>query len=184
MTALRPRQSRQLGCEQPERVRPPQRTEFSLEEMTAAAQAARRRGLPMMVTRTAKNPCGSPFSRDAGPWNTGFFMVRRTWRAWRKRRCSGCRRRSHAGVCGASGANRPAVGRRPPDGRSSLEQLHQARRLDVPVVLGSDSGSRVWSTGRRHRRDEASDGGGFSLPKPSAVLPSMGRSLLAATSDG
>ncbi len=116
--------------------------QFSLEEMTAAAQAARRRGLHMMAHANGEEPVRIAILAGCRSVEHGFFMgpenlARMAEKAvfWVPTVIPMQGFAEHL----AQTNRRSDVARRSVD--HQLEQLHQARRLNVPVALGTDSGS-------------------------------------------
>jgi imidazolonepropionase-like amidohydrolase len=116
--------------------------QFSLEEMTSAVQAARRRGLPMMVHANGEEPVRIALRAGCRSVEHGFFMGPEN-----------LERLAQEGVFWvptvvpmqayaehlAQTDHRSEVARRTVD--HQLEQLRQARQMNVPVALGTDSGS-------------------------------------------
>ena len=116
--------------------------QFSLEEMTAAAQAARRRGLHMMVHANGEEPVRIAVLAGCRSVEHGFFMgpenlARMAEKAvfWVPTVVPLQAYAEHL----AQTDRRSAVARRTV--AHQLDQLRQARRLNVPVALGTDAGS-------------------------------------------
>lgn len=116
--------------------------QFSLDEMTAAVRACGRKGLPVMVHANGEEPVGIAIGAGCRSVEHGFFMGPENLRrlaesgvVWVPTVVP-----MHAYGCKLDPSDRRAqVARRSVD--HQMEQLQQARLLNVTVALGTDSGS-------------------------------------------
>jgi imidazolonepropionase-like amidohydrolase len=115
---------------------------FSLAEMTAAVQAAERRGLQVMAHANGEEPVRIAVLAGCRSIEHGFFMGSENLArlaeksvAWVPTVVPMQAYADHL----AQADRRADVARRTVE--HQLEQLHQARRLNVMVALGTDSGS-------------------------------------------
>lgn len=116
--------------------------QFSLDEMTAAVRACGRKGLSVMVHANGEDPVGIAIGAGCRSIEHGFFMGPEN-----------LRRMAESGMVWVPtivpmhvhGRNREPSDRRAQVARRSvdhqMEQLQRARRLNLTVALGTDSGS-------------------------------------------
>lgn len=116
--------------------------QFSLEDMTAAVEAARQRGLSVMVHANGEEPVRIAIAAGCRSVEHGFFMGSENLKRLAEKRVvwvpTVAPMNVYARRLGPSD-RRAQVARRTVD--HQLGQLQQARRLEVPVALGTDSGS-------------------------------------------
>jgi imidazolonepropionase-like amidohydrolase len=116
--------------------------QFSLEEMTAAVAAAGRKGLHVMVHANGEEPVRIAILAGCRSVEHGFFMGPENLALMAEKEVfwvpTVVPMQAYAQHL-AQSDRRSGVARRTVD--HQLEQLHRARRLNVPVALGTDSGS-------------------------------------------
>jgi imidazolonepropionase-like amidohydrolase len=116
--------------------------QFSLEEMRAALQACGRRGLSVMVHANGEDPVGIAIGAGCRSIEHGFFMGPDNLRRMAE---SGAVWVPTVVAMHVYGRSQEPTDRRTQVARRSvdhqMEQLQRARRLNVAVALGTDSGS-------------------------------------------